>query len=396
MKREAEASDFGDGETWVRGPLIGKGGFGSVFLATSKKPNSRFQCFPSVMAVKSAEVSISASLQKEKEVHNNVQGCPNVIHCFGEDITFSAQQNGEMAYNLLLEYASGGTLSDLINNSGLLPESDVKRYTKSILRGLTHIHNCGYVHCDLKPDNVLLVPNSSGIFVAKIGDLGLAKRSELRKKMRLDLRDYLRGTALYMAPETVIENVQDPPSDIWALGCVVCEMLTGKSPWDSVEELHTKDLLHLIEHELPKIPTRISTQARDFLKACLVRKPMFRFTAEMLMVHPFLAGVDEPCYDEELLPAVPSSSWSETDSELSGSSFSDDWSSQSDDDSASCSCSEDVEDFEVGFVVSTDNEVSVVGQKRKMVTIDNNHKLRTAAAAQASLKFPASTIPIGA
>ena len=76
MKRGAEASDFGDGETWVRGPLIGKGGFGSVFLATSKKPNSRFQCFPSVMAVKSAEVSISASLQKEKEVHNNVQGCP--------------------------------------------------------------------------------------------------------------------------------------------------------------------------------------------------------------------------------------------------------------------------------------------------------------------------------
>jgi serine/threonine protein kinase len=393
MKREAGASDFGDGETWVRGPFIGKGSFGSVFLANSKKPNSRFQCFPSVMAVKSAEVSISASLQKEKEVHNNVQGCPNVIHCFGEDITFSAQQNGEMVYNLLLEYASGGTLSDLINNSGLLPESDVKRYTKSILRGLTHIHNCGYVHCDLKPENVLLVPNSRGNFVAKIGDLGLAKRSGLRKKMRLDLRDYLRGTALYMAPETVIENVQDPPSDIWALGCVVCEMLTGKSPWDSVEELHTKDLLHLIKHELPKIPTGISTQARDFLKACLVRKPMFRFTAEMLMVHPFLADVDEPCYDEELLPDVPGSSWSETDSELSGSFFSDDWSSLSDDDSASCSCSED---FEVRFVMSTNDEVSVVGQKRKRVTFDDNHKFRTAAAAQASLKFPASTIPIGA
>uniref|UniRef100_A0A2N9I4C2 Protein kinase domain-containing protein n=1 Tax=Fagus sylvatica TaxID=28930 RepID=A0A2N9I4C2_FAGSY len=360
MKREAGASDFGDGETWVRGPFIGKGSFGSVFLANSKKPNSRFQCFPSVMAVKSAEVSISASLQKEKEVHNNVQGCPNVIHCFGEDITFSAQQNGEMVYNLLLEYASGGTLSDLINNSGLLPESDVKRYTKSILRGLTHIHNCGYVHCDLKPENVLLVPNSRGNFVAKIGDLGLAKRSGLRKK-RLDLRDYLRGTALYMAPETVIENVQDPPSDIWALGCVVCEMLTGKSPWDSVEELHTEDLL--------------------------------QFTAEMLMVHPFLADVYEPCYDEELLPDVPGSSWSETDSEHSGSFFSDNWSLLSDDDSASCSCSED---FEVRFVMSTNDEVSVVGQKRKRVTFDDNHKFRTAAAAQASLKFPASTILIGA
>ena len=114
---ESVARMSGDGDTWVRGPLLGKGAFGSVFLATSKKPKSRFHCFPSTMAVKSAEVSLSASLQKEKEVHNNVQGCPFVIHCFGEEIT--TQQNGEnMVYNLLLEYASGGTLSDLIKKLG--------------------------------------------------------------------------------------------------------------------------------------------------------------------------------------------------------------------------------------------------------------------------------------
>ena len=62
-------------------------------------------------------------------------------------------------------------------------------------------------------------------FAAKIADLGLAKRSWQRKKMRMDLR----GTALYMAPECLIGCVQEPPSDIWALGCVVCEMLTGIS-----------------------------------------------------------------------------------------------------------------------------------------------------------------------
>ena len=123
-------------------------------------------------------------------------------------------------------------------------------------------------------------------FVAKIGDLGLAKRSEQIKKVRLD---YLRGTALYMAPETVKETVHDPKSDIWALGCVVCKMLTGKSPWDREEGLDTEELLRLIgnKRELPKIPSGISREARDFLKACLVRKPMFRFTAEMLLDHPF-------------------------------------------------------------------------------------------------------------
>ncbi|XP_059458557.1 mitogen-activated protein kinase kinase kinase 20-like [Corylus avellana] len=389
MKRKAEDLVCGHGTSWVRGQVIGKGSFGSVFLATSKNPGSRFSCFPSPMAVKSAKVSGSASLQKEKEVLDKVKGCPFVIDCFGEEIT--TQEDGEMVYNLLLEYASGGTLADSIKKSGGcgLPESDVKRYTKSILKGLRHIHDCGYVHCDLKPENVLLVPsiNSSGNFVAKIGDFGLSKRSAQSKKRRFDLDLYLRGTPPYLAPETVIENVQELPSDIWAMGCVVCEMLTGKSPWDRAEELNTKDLLRLIgdQRELPKIPSGISEDARGFLKACLVRKPMFRFTVEMLMDHTFLAGVGEhddeglldvhddeergegllDIHDEEPLAASSSSS-TETDAELSGSSFSGDWSLVSDDDddgidSASCSWPEEVEDVEVQFIGSSDKEVSLLG-----------------------------------
>ena len=115
--------------------------------------------------------------------------------------------------------------------------------------------------------------------------------------MRMDLR----GTALYMAHECLIECVQEPPSDIWALGCVVCEMLTGKSPQDRGKEFNKRDLFNLIanECELPKIPIGISSQAKDFLKAIPVKKYMYRFTAEMLMDRPFLDGLG----DEEL-PAV--------------------------------------------------------------------------------------------
>ncbi|XP_041015658.1 mitogen-activated protein kinase kinase kinase 20-like [Juglans microcarpa x Juglans regia] len=121
------------------------------------------------------EVSVSGSLQKEKEVLNNEEGSPYVIDCFGEEIT--TQEKGEMVYNLLLEYASKGTLANSIEKSDgcQLPKTDVKRYTWSILKGLSHIHDCGFIHCDLKPENVLLVPaiSPSSNFVAKIGDFGL-------------------------------------------------------------------------------------------------------------------------------------------------------------------------------------------------------------------------------
>ncbi|XP_035547283.1 mitogen-activated protein kinase kinase kinase 3-like [Juglans regia] len=158
-------STFGDGESWVRGPLIGKGGFGSVFLATLKKSKS------------------------------------------SKDWRFWV---GE--------------------------------------------------------------------------EIGI----ENEEKDGLDV--YLRGTPLYMAPEAVIENVHEPPCDIWALGCLVCEMLTGKSPWDREEKLNANELLQLIgdECEVPKIPSGVSDEAKSFLKSCLARKPTYRFTAEMLMDHPWL------------------------------------------------------------------------------------------------------------
>ncbi|KAJ6951474.1 mitogen-activated protein kinase kinase kinase 20-like [Populus alba] len=226
-------SNNNGGVAWSRGPLLGKGGFGSVYLASLKNPKSRNGYYPPVMAVKSAEVSASCSLQKEKEVFNCLNGCPFIIKCFGEETTRDG--GGEMFYNVLLEYASGGTLAGLIKKSdGVgLPELDVKRYTRSILEGIHYIHSHGYVHCDLKPDNILLVSSSTkaGEFVAKIGDFGLAKKSEKRNKKR-KFDPYLRGTTLYMAPETVANHVQEPPCDIWALGCVVLEMLTGKQAWD--------------------------------------------------------------------------------------------------------------------------------------------------------------------
>lgn len=180
--------------------------------------------FPYNHGSESAEVSVSDSLQMEKEVLDNVKGCPYVIKCFREEIM--TQEKGEMVYNLLLEYASGGTLARFNREiQWLSVETDVKHYTWSILKGLSHIHDCGFIHCNLEPVNVLLMPAISpgGKFVAENGGFGLAKKVAQKKKRKMDLKClnvYFRGTPLYMAPEALIENVQEPPCDIWAIGCL--------------------------------------------------------------------------------------------------------------------------------------------------------------------------------
>lgn len=294
MKRERDNEHGGDGVQWYRGEMIGKGSFGSVYLGELKNPKAKFRCFPQSMAVKSAEVSLSGSIQKEREALQNIGGCRYIIKCFGDEITTG--DNGEMVYNLLLEYGSGGNLADLIKKSnGLgLPERDVRYYSRSILRGLNHIHECGFVHCDLKPENILLVSDcgSAGSkFRAKIGDFGLAKRATKNKNRKLE--HYWRGTPTYLSPEVVMDGVQEAPSDIWAFGCIAVEMLTGKPAWGPSNDVDPEVVLDRIgkNGELPKIPDDVSREGREFLKGCFSRNPMFRLTADMLLNHKFLEGL---------------------------------------------------------------------------------------------------------
>ncbi|PIM97346.1 Mitogen-activated protein kinase kinase kinase [Handroanthus impetiginosus] len=100
---------------------------------------------------------------------------------------------------------------------------------------------------------------------------------------------------MYLSPEAVIDKVQEAPCDIWALGCIVLEMLTGKPPWDVESESKKAEVLGKIGkgNELPKIPSTISKEAKDFLKGCFVRKTAYRLTTEMLLNHAFVEGLDD-------------------------------------------------------------------------------------------------------
>ncbi|KAJ9131493.1 hypothetical protein P3X46_035149 [Hevea brasiliensis] len=202
------------GLSWVRVCLLGKGGFGSVFYAKTRTTINQGTHLPSQLAVKSAIMDQSSSLQHEKQVLCDLTSSPYVVRCYGDEVTLERQ----------------------IRLSGFgLADSDVKYYSRDVLQGLKYIHCRGYIHCDIKPDNILLVPGSGerkGTFVAKLADFGLAKAVDE------ECHD-MRGTTRYMSPELVREKKIGYATDIWAFGCAVLEMLTGKPAWEysEVEDL---------------------------------------------------------------------------------------------------------------------------------------------------------------
>ncbi|KAI3888034.1 hypothetical protein MKX03_015368 [Papaver bracteatum] len=94
-----------------------------------------------------------------------------------------------------------------------------------------------------------------------------------------------------MSPESVSRNEIESASDIWALGCIISEMITGKPAWGFNENSDISVLLYRIgfKDELPEIPNEISEDDKDFLRRCFVRDPLKRWTAEMLLNHPLIA-----------------------------------------------------------------------------------------------------------
>ncbi|MQL75103.1 hypothetical protein Taro_007483, partial [Colocasia esculenta] len=256
----------------------------AAVAAPQREPEDGQSRNPLVMAVKSSLLAESTTLLREKEVLGCLAGCPEVVACYGDDVTVEA--DGRRFYNVFLEYVPGGTLSELCRRTPL-PEEEVRRYTASILRGLRRVHEAGYVHCDVKPQNVLV----AGKGRAKIADFGLAKLAGEKVGAGGARRGgaFLRGTPLYMAPESVARGEHEPPSDVWSLGCVVAEMATGEPAWRCADAAALVFRIGSGE-EVPEVPLAMSDEGKDFLRKCLDRDPTERWTAAMLLGHPFVAG----------------------------------------------------------------------------------------------------------
>ena len=125
---------------------------------------------------------------------------------------------------LIMELVNGMTLRQLIDAEGRLDPARVVSIADGICSGLAAVHACEIVHRDMKPSNVFLTPSG----VVKIGDFGIAS---VARDVTLTRAGEVFGSAPYVAPEQVTGDPVDPRADLYALGCVMFEMATGRAPF---------------------------------------------------------------------------------------------------------------------------------------------------------------------
>jgi hypothetical protein len=158
--------------------------------------------------------------EREAEI---VQGLvhPNVVRLMGTFPAFRTEF-------LVMEFCPGQTLSDLLDKAGMLPVERVRSIVGQIARALTFVHAHGVVHRDLKPGNVMILPDGG----AKLMDFGLARTPRGISDDTLTTEGVALGTPRYMAPEQMMGDDSGAKTDVYALACMTWELLTGKALFD--------------------------------------------------------------------------------------------------------------------------------------------------------------------
>ncbi|XP_062200523.1 mitogen-activated protein kinase kinase kinase 17-like [Phragmites australis] len=267
----ATATTIG-GRGWTRLHALGRGGSGAVVsLAADDASRELF-------VVKSA-TGDNAALRREWRVMSGLSS-PHVIRCLGFRRAVAAGGEDQ----LFLEFAPGGSLAAMAGRDGGrgLKEGAVRAYAADVLRGLAYLHGRGVLHGDVKGSNVVVSADGR----AKLADFGCATT----------VRDWpsraFEGTPAFMAPEVARGEAQGPAADVWALGCTVVEIATGRAPWRDADNVLAAVRTIGYTDAVPEVAPSMSPESKDFLDKCFRRHAADRWTAAQLLEHPFVAT---PC-----------------------------------------------------------------------------------------------------
>jgi len=240
---------------------LGHGGMASVYLGRDSELDR-----PVAVKLLAENAAADAGL-RERFVREARMAArlshPNVVSIY------DAGEDDGRPY-IVMECVQGETLSELLARRGRLPPKEARALALQAARGLAHAHAAGLVHRDIKPQNLLLREDGT----LKIADFGIARAADGTALTQVGT---VLGTAAYLAPEQALGEEVGPAADVYSLGAVLYELLTGRPPYefDSLADLADKQRRHAIA-PVRELAPDVPRDLEDVVMRCLARNPAYR------------------------------------------------------------------------------------------------------------------------
>jgi len=232
--------------------LIGVGGMADVYKGTDVIDNKP-------VAIKILKKEFAENEEFLRRFRNEskaiaVLSHPNIVRIY--DVGFS-----DKIQYIIMEYIDGITLKEYIEEEKVLSWKDTVHFVIQILRALQHAHDKGVVHRDIKPQNIMMFTDGT----IKVMDFGIAKFAREEGKTATD---QAIGSVHYISPEQAKGDVTDERSDIYSVGVMLYEMLTGKKPFDTDNPVSIA-VMHM--HDIPERPKAVNPNIPDGLEEIILK-----------------------------------------------------------------------------------------------------------------------------
>ncbi|MCL1881021.1 MAG: Stk1 family PASTA domain-containing Ser/Thr kinase [Oscillospiraceae bacterium] len=232
--------------------LIGSGGMAEIYKASDNVENK-------TVAVKILKNEFAGSDDFLRRFRNESKAIAllsheNIVKIFDVGFTDSVQF-------IVMEYVDGLTLTEYVERHGVLKWKEALQYTNQVLKALQHAHDRGIVHRDVKPQNVMLLRDGS----IKVMDFGIAR---FNREIGKTMSEKAIGSVHYISPEQSRGDTTDEKSDLYSVGIMLYEMLTGAKPFDGEDALAIA-LMHT--NTLPKTPREINSSIPEGLEEIIMR-----------------------------------------------------------------------------------------------------------------------------